>query len=46
MIENVFQLIGLVVGYLLIRFFLFKKKKVKKMSYRKRYDLKKNERDK
>ena len=44
--ESVSNLIGLIVGYLLIKRFLFKKKIEKKLSFRKRYDLRKNKNDK
>ncbi len=41
--DSVLKLIGLIIGYFIIRKFLFKKKKGKKMSYRRRYDLRKKE---
>lgn len=41
--ESILHLIGLIVGYVLIRNFVFKKKKGRKLSFRKRYDLRKKE---
>jgi hypothetical protein len=39
--ESILHLIGLIVGYVLIWNFVFKKKKGMKLSFRKRYDLRK-----
>ena len=44
--ESVSYVIGLVVSYFLIKKFLFNKKKEKKLSFRKRYDLRKKKNDK
>lgn len=41
--DHVIQLIGLVIGYLVVRNFLFRKKGKKKMNFRKRYELRKKE---
>jgi len=41
--DSILKLFGLIIGYFIIRKFLFKKKKGKKMSYRRRYDLRKKE---
>ena len=41
--DSILKLIGLIIGYLIVRKFLFKKKKGKKMSFRRRYDLRKKE---
>jgi len=40
---GVLILIGLKIGYLVIKNFLFKKKKGKKLSFLRRYDLRKKE---
>ena len=40
---GVLKIIGLIMGYLVIKNFLFKKKKGKKLSFRRRYDLIKKE---
>jgi len=41
--DSILKLVGLIIGCFIIRKFLFKKKKGKKMSYRRRYDLRKKE---
>ena len=41
--DSILKLVGLIIGYFIIIKFLFKKKKGKKMSYRRRYDLRKKE---
>jgi hypothetical protein len=41
--DSILKLVGLIIGYFIIRKFLLKKKKGKKMSYRRRYDLRKKE---
>ena len=41
--DSILKLIGLIIGYLIVRKFIFKKKKGKKMSFRRRYDLRKKE---
>lgn len=41
--DSILKLIGLIIGYLIVRRFFYKKKKGKKMSFRRRYDLRKKE---
>ena len=41
--DSILKLIGLIIGYLIIKNFLLKKKKGKKLSFRRRYDLRKKE---
>tara|TARA_B110000971_G_scaffold171531_1_gene176315 strand:+ start:49 stop:198 length:150 start_codon:yes stop_codon:yes gene_type:complete len=39
--DSILKLIGLIIGYFIIKNFLFKKKKGEKLSFRRRYDLRK-----